>query len=159
MWHVWLVWILTTKRKFLKRLENLERYVIISCHYSLILLIKRFLFCCVHLLFLIYFLQMVLLSGYLFFLICSALNPDYLFNCLWMLTEYSRYMNWCPDFCFCRVYLCFHKVLTTEGVIILFDLHWAVMVKIISSCLCSPVVVQSAMRQVVSFLVLWLTRH
>jgi hypothetical protein len=59
-------------------------------------------------------------------------------------------MKWCPDFCFCGVYLCFHTVLTTEGVIIRFDPHWAVMVKIISSCLCSPVVVQSAMRQVVS---------
>jgi hypothetical protein len=45
------------------------------------------------------------------------------------------------------VYLCFHTVLTTEFVIIPFELHWAVMVKIISSCLCSPVVVQSAMRQ------------
>ncbi len=51
MWHVWLVWILTTKRKFLKRVENLKRYVIFSCHYSLILLIKQVWFCCVHLLF------------------------------------------------------------------------------------------------------------
>ncbi len=51
MWHVWLVWILTTKHKFLKRVENFERYVIFSCHYFLILLIKLFLFCCVHSLF------------------------------------------------------------------------------------------------------------
>ncbi len=51
MWHVWLVRILTTKHKFLKRVKNLERYVIFSCHYSLSLLIKRFLFCCVPLLF------------------------------------------------------------------------------------------------------------
>jgi hypothetical protein len=35
----------------------------------------------------------------------------------------------------------------TEFVIIPFDLHGAVMVMIISSCLCSPIVVQSAMRQ------------
>jgi hypothetical protein len=34
--------------KSLKRVENLERYVIFSCYYLLILLIKRFLFCCVH---------------------------------------------------------------------------------------------------------------
>ena len=34
-----------------------------------------------------------------------------------------------------------------------FDLHLAVMVKILSSCLCSPIVVQSAMRQDVSDLV------
>ncbi len=27
MWHVWLVWILTTKQKFMKRVENFERYV------------------------------------------------------------------------------------------------------------------------------------
>jgi hypothetical protein len=51
------------------------------------------------------------------------------------------------------VYLDFHTVLTTEGVIIPFDLHFAVMVKILSSCLCSPVVVQSAMSQDVSHLV------
>ncbi len=56
-------------------------------------------------------------------------------------------------FCFCGVYLCFHTVLTNEGVIIPFDQHLLVMVKIISSCLCSAVVVQSAMRQVVSHLV------
>ncbi len=56
-------------------------------------------------------------------------------------------------FCFCGVYLYFHTVFTTEGVIIPFDLHLAVMVKIISSCLCSPVVVQLAIRQVVSHLV------
>ncbi len=49
--------------------------------------------------------------------------------------------------------LCFHTVFTTEGVIIPFDLHLAVMVKILSSCLCSPVAVQSAMRQDVSHLV------
>ncbi len=49
--HVWLVWKLTTKRQFLKRVENLERYVIFSCHYLLILLIQQFLFCCVHSLF------------------------------------------------------------------------------------------------------------
>jgi hypothetical protein len=55
-------------------------------------------------------------------------------------------------FCFCGRYLCFHAVLTTKGVIIPFDLHCAVMVKIISSCLCSSVVVQPAMRQVVSHL-------
>ena len=51
------------------------------------------------------------------------------------------------------MYLCFHTVLTTECVIIPFDLHYVVMVKILSSCLCSPAVVQSAMRQDVSHLV------
>ena len=51
MWHVWLVWILTTKHKSMKRVENLERYVVFSCHYSLILLIIRFMFCSVNLLF------------------------------------------------------------------------------------------------------------
>ncbi len=51
------------------------------------------------------------------------------------------------------MYLCFHTVLTTEGVIIPIDLHFTVMVKILSICLCSPVVVQSAMRQDVSHLV------
>jgi hypothetical protein len=51
------------------------------------------------------------------------------------------------------VYLCFHIVLTIEGVIIPFDLHFMVMVKILSSCLCSPVVVQSAMGQDASHLV------
>jgi hypothetical protein len=44
MQHVWLVWILPTKHKFLKRVENLERYVIFSCHYLLILLINSFSF-------------------------------------------------------------------------------------------------------------------
>ncbi len=83
MWHVWLVWILTTKCKSLKRVENLERYLIFSCPYLLILLIKQFLFCCVHLL-LRFILQTVSFSGYLSFSICSALNPDYLFTCLWM---------------------------------------------------------------------------
>jgi hypothetical protein len=57
-----------------------------------------------------------------------------------------------PRVCFCGVYLCFQTVLTTEGVIIPFDLHFAVMVKILSSCPCSLVVVQSAMRQDVSHL-------
>jgi hypothetical protein len=52
------------------------------------------------------------------------------------------------------VYRCFHTVLTTEGVIIPFDLRFAVMVKILSSCLFSSVVVQSgAMRQDVFHLV------
>jgi hypothetical protein len=51
MWHVWLVWKLTTKSKYMERVENFERYVIFSCYYLLILLIKRFLFCCVHSLF------------------------------------------------------------------------------------------------------------
>jgi hypothetical protein len=36
MWHVWLVWILTTKHKSMKRVENFERYVIFSCYYSFI---------------------------------------------------------------------------------------------------------------------------
>ncbi len=159
MWHVWLVWILTTKHKSLKRVENFERYVIFSCYYSLILLIKWFLFCCVHLLFR-FILQTVLLSGYLSFFNLFHIEP-WLFIPLWM-TWFSRYMKWCPDFCFCRVYLCFHTVLVTvEGVIIPIDLHWAVMVKIISSCLCSPVFVQSAMRQDLSHftLLLWLTRR
>jgi hypothetical protein len=51
------------------------------------------------------------------------------------------------------VHLCFHIVLTTKGVIIPFDLHFAVMVNILSSYLCSLVIVQSAMRQDVSHLV------
>jgi hypothetical protein len=55
-----------------------------------------------------------------------------------------------PRAFFCGMYLCFHTVLTTEGVIIPFDLHFVVTVKILSNCLCSPVVVQSAMRQYVS---------
>ncbi len=96
MWHVWLVWILTTKHKFLKWVENLERYVIFSYHYSLILLIKQFMFCCVHLLFR-FILQMVLLSGYLSFWICSTFTPDCLFICLWR--------NDAQIFYFCGVYL------------------------------------------------------
>ncbi len=51
------------------------------------------------------------------------------------------------------MYLYFHAVLTTEGVINPFGLHFAVMVRMTSSCLCSLVVVQSAMRQDVSHLV------
>jgi hypothetical protein len=145
MWHMWLVWILTTKHKFLKRVENLERYVIFPCHHLLILLIKWFLFCCVYLLFR-FILQTVLLSGYLSFSICSTLNPDCLFIRLWM-TYYSRYIKWCPDFLFLRSVPLFPY---SSYMIIPFNLNWAVMVKIISSCLCSPVVVQSAMRQVVS---------
>ena len=43
-WPVWLVWILTTKRKSMKRVENFERYIIFSCHYLLILLINGFCF-------------------------------------------------------------------------------------------------------------------
>jgi hypothetical protein len=39
---MWLVWILTTKRKSMKRVENFERYVIFFCYYSLILLIRQF---------------------------------------------------------------------------------------------------------------------
>ncbi len=78
MWHVWLVWILTTKHKPLKRVENFERYVIFSCYYSWILLFKRFLCCCVHLWFR-FILQTVLLSRNLSFSICSTLNPDYSF--------------------------------------------------------------------------------
>jgi hypothetical protein len=48
---VWLVWILTTKHKSMKRVENFERYVIFSCYYSLMFLIRQFLFCCVDSLF------------------------------------------------------------------------------------------------------------
>jgi hypothetical protein len=58
-----------------------------------------------------------------------------------------------PRVFFYGVYLCFHTVLTTEGVIIPFNLHYALMVKILNSYLCSPVVVPSAMRQNVSHLV------
>ncbi len=43
-----------------------------------------------------------------------------------------------------------YSFITTKGVIIPFDLHVVVMVKILSSCLCSPVIVQSAMRQDIS---------
>jgi hypothetical protein len=82
MWHVWLVWILTTKHKTLKRVENFERYVICSCHYLLILLNTRFLFCCVYLLFRFIF-QTDLLSGYLSSSICSTLNPDCSFLFEW----------------------------------------------------------------------------
>ncbi len=157
--HVRLVWIPTTKHKSFEESGELWE----TCNLLLLLLIdfinKRFLFCCVHPLFR-YILQTVLLSGYLSFSICSALNPDWSFvfewrNCL------GRYMKWCPDFYFCRVYFCFHTVLSTDSVIILIDLHWAVMVKIISSYLCSPVVFQSAMRQDMSHftLLLWLTRR
>jgi hypothetical protein len=58
-----------------------------------------------------------------------------------------------PRVLFCGVYICVHTVLTTECVIIPLDLHFALMVKILSSCLCSPVIVQSAMRQDVSHFV------
>ncbi len=40
MWHMWLVWILTTNHKSLKRVKNFERLVIFSCYCLLILLIK-----------------------------------------------------------------------------------------------------------------------
>jgi hypothetical protein len=85
-WHMWLVWILTTKRKSMKRVENFERYVIFSCYYSLILLIRRFVFAVLTRHFR-YNLQTVLLSGQLSFSICSALNPDCLFICLWNLDD------------------------------------------------------------------------
>ncbi len=147
MWHMWLVWILTTKRKSLKRVENFERYVIFSCYYLLILLIKQFLFCCAHLLFR-FILQTVLLFWYSSFSICSALIPDC--SCVFEWRNLLGIGNDAQIFVFCGVQLCFHTVLTTESVIIPFDLHWAVMMKIISSCLCSPVIVQSAMRQDVS---------
>ncbi len=83
MWHVWLVWILTTKHKSLKRVENFETYVIFSCYYLLILLIKWLLFCCVHLLFR-FILQKVLLSGYLSSSITLFRIEYWLFICLWM---------------------------------------------------------------------------
>ncbi len=151
MWHVWLVWTqLTTKRTSLKRVENFERCVIFSCYTLLILLIKQFLFCCVHSISR-FILQSVLLFGYLPFSICSALNPDCSFVFEWR--NFLGIWNDAQIFVFCGVYLCFHTVLTTDGVIIPIDLHWAVMVKIISSCLCSPVVVQSAMKQDMSHFV------
>jgi hypothetical protein len=120
MWRVWLVWILTTKHKSMKRVENFERCVIFSCYYLLILLIKRFLFCCVHLLFR-FILQMVLLYGYLSLSICSALNPD----CSFVFEWHNLLGIWNDAQIFLwGVYLCVHTVLTTEGVIIPFDLHW-----------------------------------
>jgi hypothetical protein len=147
MWQVWLVWILTTKRKSLKRVENFERYVIFSCYYLLILLIKWLLFCCVHLLFR-FILQAVLLSGYLSFqfvphwtlIVCS-----FIFEWRNLLFLYEMM----PRFCLVE---CTFVSIQFLCVIIPFDLHLAVMVKILSrsSCLCSPVIVQSAMRQDVS---------
>ncbi len=75
MWHVWLVWILTTKRKSLERVENFERYIIFSCYYLLIYSIQMvFILLCLLVIRLI--LQMVLLSGYSSFQFVSALNPD-----------------------------------------------------------------------------------
>jgi hypothetical protein len=41
-----LVWILTTKHKSMKRVENFERYVIFSFYNSLILLIRWFFLLC-----------------------------------------------------------------------------------------------------------------
>ncbi len=147
MWHVWLVWILTTKRKSMKRAENFERYVIFSCYYLLICSSNGFVF--------------VVLTCYVRFLSSNGFySPDinpFWFVPHWILIVCSFVFEWrnhlgiwndAQIFCFCGVSLCFHAVLTTEGVIIPFDLHWAVKVKIISSCLCSPVVVPSAMRQI-----------
>ncbi len=157
MWHMWLVWILTTKWKSMKRVENFERCVIFSCYNLLILLIKQILFCCVHLLFR-YFLHLDLLAVYLSFSVCSTLNPDFYF-----IFEWRNLLGIWNDaqICFSGMYLCFLTVLNTEDVIIPFDLHWAVMVKILSSCLWSLVIVQSAMRQDISCctLLLWLTRR
>jgi hypothetical protein len=56
------VWILTTKRKSTKRVENFERYIIFSCYYLLILLIGRFCFAVLTCHFR-FNLEMVLLSG------------------------------------------------------------------------------------------------
>ncbi len=158
VWHVWLVWILPTKCKSLKRVENFEIYVIFFCYYLFILLIKLFLFCCVHLLFRLIH-QTVLLSRYLSFSICSALNPDCSFVFEWR----NLLGIWYDAQIFVSAECTFASIqfLFTEGMSILFGLHWAVMVKIISSYLCSPVVVWSAMRQDMSHftLLLWLTRR
>ncbi len=77
MWQVWLVWM----HKFLKRVEDFERYVIFSWSYSLILLIKWFLFCCVHLLFRFILWTVLLRIFILFNLFC--LNPDCSFIFEW----------------------------------------------------------------------------
>ncbi len=147
MWHVWLVWIPPTKRNSMKRVENFERYVIFSCYYSLILLIRWFVLLCLFVILDLIFKWFYSLDNYPFQFVphWTLIVYSFVFECRNLLG--SGYIKWYPEFCFCGVYLCFHKVLTTEFVIIPFDLHWVVMVKIISSCLCSLVVVQSAMRQ------------
>ncbi len=147
MWHVWLVWILTTKRKSMKRVENLERYVIFSCYYSLILLIRRFVLLCSLVILDLIFKRFYSLDNYPFQFVphWTLIVYSFIFECRNLLG-----IKMIPRVLFYGVYLCFQTVLTTEFVIIPLDLHWAVMVKIISSCLCSPVVVQSAMRQDVS---------
>ncbi len=125
--------------------------------YLLILLTKWFLFYYVHLLSRFIF-QMVLLSGYLSFSVCSALNPDCLFafewrNFLGIWKDTQIFVFWsAPLFPYSSYYWRCDRTSY---------LNWEVMVKIISSCLCSPVFVQSAMRQDMSHftLLLWLTRH
>ncbi len=138
MWNMWLVLILTSKHKSLKRVENFEMDVIFSCYYSLILLIIQFLFYCVHLLSR-FILQTVLLSGYFSFSICSALNPDCSFvfewrNVLVIWTDAQIFvLRSLPLFPYSSYYW---RCDPTSY------LQWAVMVKIINSCLCSPVVIQ-----------------
>jgi hypothetical protein len=88
--------------------------------------------------------QMVLLPGKSIFFDLFHIEP-WLFICNWMTKLF-----WClknAQILICGVYLYLIQFLLTEGVIIPFGLHCAVLVKIISSCPCFQVVVQSAMRQ------------
>ncbi len=119
MWHVWLVWILTTKHKSLERVENFERYVIFSCYYLLIYSTQTvFILLC--LLIIRFILQMVLLWGYLSFLFVPHWTLIVHLSLNDVILQVFEKM---PRFLFCGMYLCFHTLLTTEGVIISFDLH------------------------------------
>ncbi len=76
--YVWLVWILTTKRKSLKRVETCqEKYFTLWLFFYVNSLFR-------------FDLQTVLLSGYIYIrLICSALNP-WLFIRIWITSFLSR---------------------------------------------------------------------
>ncbi len=157
MWQLWLVWILTTKRKSLERVENFMNYKIFSCYYWLIYSIQT-----VFILLCLLVIRYILQAGFY----SPDIQPFNLFPHWTLIVHLSvndvifQIYEMMPRFLFCKVNLCFHTFLTTEGVIIPFDLHCTVMVKIINSCLCSPVVAQSAMRQDMSHFTLlpWLTR-
>ncbi len=76
--NVWLVWILTTKHKSLKRVETCQKK-----HFNF------WLFCYVNLFFRINLQTVFTLRIYTSFLICSALNPWYFIR-IWMTLFWSR---------------------------------------------------------------------